>query len=44
MKVHKMGNGQYAVCWQTVNAFEIWAFHAMAGIQIANDTKEVKPC
>ena len=42
--VHKMANGQYAVCWQTVNAFEVWAFQTMAWIQIANDTKEAKPC
>lgn len=37
MKIHKMANGQYAVCWQTVNYFEVWAFHHMAGVQVAND-------
>jgi hypothetical protein len=37
MKVHKMSNGQYAVCWQTVNAWELLSLQWLAGIPVAND-------
>lgn len=38
MQIKKMANGQYAVCWQTVNYFECWAMNDMAGsYEVAND-------